>query len=202
MHFFTVVVAVLSALTIFPSTGKADDVALGYLSFDQLISGTPGSPGTNGFTIGNLTGDPTNGGNDLPPTWPVSTTVTFQNSALELVLADCTQDCTQTFDLGDIDPQFFQSSDLQFPDTTAFASATFSATLDVTDFQLDGGGTFTAATDQVSAFLSPSIGDSLIAGTDSVLITVSDETTTSTPEPSTFFLVAAVLPGLWRRRKS
>jgi hypothetical protein len=202
VRFFITVFALACALGLYQSIGEAAEVSLGYLSFDQLIPGSPGNPGTNGFTIGNLTGDRTLGGNDLPPTWPVITSATFENSSLELVLADCTQDCDQTFDLGDIDPQFFQSSDLQFPDTTAFASATFSAILDTTDFDLDGGGTFSAGTDQISALLVPSSGDSLIAGTDSVLISVSDQASASTPEPSTFFLLAALLPCLSRTRRA
>lgn len=202
VRFQTVIFTLISALILFQTAGKAEEVALGYLSFDQLILGSPGSPGTNGFTIGNLTGDPTMGGNDLPPTWPVLTTVTFQSSSLDLVLADCTENCDQTFNLGDIAPQFFQSSDLQFPDTAAFSSAAFSATLDAIDFDLDGGGTFTAATDQISALLLPSSGDSLIAGTDSVLISVSDEASAPAPEPSTFFLLAPLLPFLYRKRRA
>jgi hypothetical protein len=184
-----------------PDIGKANEIALGYLSFDELIPGSPGSPEVNVFTVGNLTGHPANGGNDLPPTWPVTTTVTFQNATLNLVLAYCTVNCSEYFDLANIGPQFFQSPMLQFPDTAAFASATFSATLDTTGFQLDGGGTFTAAMNQISAVLVPSNGNSLGAGVDSVLISVSDQGAPSVPEPSTFLMLAAPLPFVWRCRK-
>jgi hypothetical protein len=62
-----------TALTLIclPGVGQAD-IGLGYISFDNLIPGTPGSPGVNGFTIANLTGDPSSGGNDLPPDFPLS----------------------------------------------------------------------------------------------------------------------------------
>jgi hypothetical protein len=188
-------------LLLLPGVSLADTVAVGYLSFDVLIPGAPGSPGTNGFTIGNLTGDPSLGGNDLPPTWPVITSLTFQASSLELVEANCTQNCTQTYSLGDLGPQFFQSFDLQFPDTAAFASATFTATLNTTDFQLDGGGTFTAASSQISAVLLPSTGNSLVAGTDSVLITVSNQTAAAPEPPASAALVVSLTSLLWWRRR-
>jgi len=203
VRLLTLSLTVIAGWTLVPSVGWSGEVSLGYLSFDQLILGSDGNPGTNGFTVGNLTGDPNNGGNDLPPTWPVLTTVTFQSAQLDLVLADCTQNCDQTYDLGDIAPQFFQSPDTQFPDTMEFASATFSATLDQTVFDLDpsvGGGTFTAATNQVSALLVPSSGDTLMAGTDSVLISVSDQALTSTPEPSTAWLLMGLFPVLYALR--
>ena len=60
--------AVAAVLLVWPVTGHANLVPIGYLSWDIIIPGAPGSPGVNAFTIGNLTGDPLTRGNDLPPT--------------------------------------------------------------------------------------------------------------------------------------
>jgi hypothetical protein len=49
--------AVALACVVSPTLGRADTIRLGYISFDNLVPGAPGSPGVNGFTIGDLTGD-------------------------------------------------------------------------------------------------------------------------------------------------
>jgi hypothetical protein len=183
------------ALILLPTIGWADVEDLGYISFDNLIPGAPGFPGVNGFTIGNLTGDPTSGGNDLPPGFPVISTVTFLNSSLEWFSGLS----SQTVDLGDLGPGFYNPAALQFPDTDTFSSALFTATLDTTDFDLDpfvGGGTFTASSDQISVLLLPSNGTTLVAGTDYVLIGVS-----AVPEPNSVFLLGGVLLAICLMRR-
>ena len=67
-----------------PAAAFATLVNLGVLSFDVLIPGDVGSPGTNVFDAANLTGDPSVGGFALPPDFPVYTAVTFKNSILTL----------------------------------------------------------------------------------------------------------------------
>jgi hypothetical protein len=173
----------------------ADILPVGYLSLDVLIPGAPGSPGVNAFTIGDLTGDPFAGGFAVPPTFPVITSLTFKDSSLVLVSGGS----SQTFLLGDIGPGFFSSHALEFADTEDFSSATFSATLDTTSLQLDGGGSFTASSALISALLLPSSGNSLVAGTDFVYINVSDEVS-AVPEPASCLLVGTVLFWLWPKR--
>ena len=168
------------------------------MSFDNFIPGSPGNPGVNSFTIGNLTGDPATGGNAVPPTFPVLTLMTFKNGSLQLFSGGS----SQTLTLGDIGPGFFSSNALQFPDTKDFSSAIFSATLDATFLQLDGGASFTASSDQVSVLLVPLVGSSLVAGTDLALIEVSNETPSEIPEPSSAPIVLTlVLLLFWLRRR-
>ena len=187
--------AVAAVRLIWPAVGHADVFPVGYLSWDVLIPGAPGSPGVNAFTIGNLTGDPLAGGNDLPPTFPILTSLTFKNSSLVLWSGGV----SQTIELGDIGPGFFSPVNLEFPDTTLFSSAILSATLDNTSLQLDGGGGFTATSDAISAVLLPSAGNSLEAGTDFTLIQVSPEVS-GVPEPLSLLLLATSILLLWPYR--
>jgi hypothetical protein len=181
------VLVVAVAVLVVPAQGLADIVDLGYVSFDNLIPAGSGSPGVNGFTIANLTGDPASGGNDLPPGFAAFTPVTFLNSSLEWF----SDNSSQTVSLGDLGPGFFNPLVLQFSDSATFTSALFTATLDMTAFQLDpsvGGGIFMASSDQISVLLQPSSGNSLVASTDYTLIAVS-----SVPEPNSLFLLGSVL---------
>ena len=176
---------VTAAVALLPPVALADTVALGYVSFDVLIPAAPGHPGVNTFTVANFTGDPSLGGNDLPPTFPVLTSVTFLSSSLTLVSGAT----SQVFDLGDLGPGFYNPP-TDFPDTDSFTSATFSATLDTTTFQLDSGGTFNASSNQISVALLPSTGNELIAGAGPQLITVSSAS--PVPEPSEFWMLSIV----------
>ena len=195
------IVAIAFAWICLPGVAQAD-IDLGYISFDNLIPGAMGSPGVDGFTVANLTGDPSSGGNDLPPDFPVFTSVTFQNSALEWFSGPSSH---QTVLLGNLGPGFYNPFSLQFPDTDTFSSALFTATLDATVLALDpsvGGGTFTAISDQISVLLRPSSGNSLVAGVDFALISVSNQPA-AVPEPGGVFLLAAVVLvlGLMCRRR-
>lgn len=185
--------ATLAALLFSVAACHAGELSIGYLSLDILISGAPGSPGVNTFTVGNLTGDPLNGGNDLPPTFPVLTPLTFKNSTLVLWSGDT----SQTIDLGDIGPGFFNPLSLEFADTVLFSSAVFSATLDNTTLQLDGGGAVTLASPSVSASLFPSDGPTLAPGVDLVLLNVSFEAPAAVPEPASWTLLVIPLLFLW-----
>jgi len=186
------------ALLLLPCVGFADMVDLGYISFDNLIPAAPGSPGVNGFTIANLAGDTSTGGSEAPPGFPVLTFVTFLNSSLELFSGAS----TQTVSLGSLGPGIFNPFALQFPDTSTFSSARFTATLDTTGFALDplaGSGTFTASSNLISVLLQPSSGHALLAGTDFALISVSSQPT-AVPEPNHLMLLGTLAVGLWLRR--
>ena len=191
-------VVVAIALALAPVIAFAGTASIGYLSFDVFIPGGPGSPGVNAFTVGNLTGDPNTGGFAVPPSFPVLTFLTFKNSSLQLFSGGS---LFQTLILGDIGSGFFSSTALQFPDTQDFSSALLTATLDTTIFQLDGGGSFIASSDQISAVLQPSAGGNLIAGTDFAGIDVSGDVVV--PEPGTFTLLSSLVPVvcLFRRRR-
>ena len=189
-------VATFAALLFSATACHAGELSIGYLSLDSLIPGAPGSPGVNTFTVGNLTGDPLNGGNDLPPTFPVLTPLTFKNSTLVLWSGNT----SQTIDLGDIGPGFFNPLSLEFADTVLFSSAVFSATLDSTNLQLDGGGAVTLASPNVSASLLPSGGPTLAPGVDLVLLNVSFEAPAAVPEPASWTLLVIPLLFLWSYR--
>ena len=190
--------ATFAALLFSAAACHAGELSVGYLSLDNLFAGAPGSPGVNAFTVGNLTGDPLTGGNDLPPTFPVVTPLTFKNSTLVLWSGST----SQTIDLGDIGPGFFSPFSLEFADTVLFSSAVFSATLDSTNLQLDGGGTVTLAFPNVSASLLPSGGPNLTPGVDLVLLNVSFEAPAAVPDPPTRTLLVLPLLFLWRYRRA
>jgi hypothetical protein len=163
-----------------PQIMRADTLTLGLLSFDNLIPSVPGQIGVNAFDVTNLTGDPSGD--------PTFTAVTFDNSTLTLPGA-------APIALGDITAQsfFFNIPAVQFPDTQTFASAEFKATLDVTTFLLsDGVTTFTANSAAVDVLLLPSSGDSLLAGIDSALITVSNASA-AVPEPNSWLLLLGII---------
>src|ERR1051326_4579284 len=150
------VVALLS-----PATCLAD-LGLGLISFDNLVPGGPG-PGVNAFSITNLTGDPSSGGFDLPPDFPVLTPLTFLASTLTLY------ESASTFvvALGDIGIGPFPTpTSLQFPDTVSFDSAVFNATLGKTHLLLADGSTFVVNSSSVVIALLPSSGSFLAPGTD------------------------------------
>ena len=186
----TVIAAVLLFFGL-PVFANADTFAIGYVSLDIFIAGSPLSPGVNQFTIGNFTG-----GSAIPPTFPVLTPLTFRTSSLVLVKGGI----SQTVLLGDIDPGISNPVELEFPDTDIFSSATFSATLDTLTLDLDGGGSITLFSPTIEAALLPSAGGNLVPGTDFVLLTVSDEVP-AVPEPSSYILFATVIVATFRLRR-
>lgn len=162
----------------------ADTINLGFVSFDGFIGGSSGSPGVNEFSINNFTGDPGLGGSALAPDFPAFTFVTFQNAQLTL---DETSG-PEVFNLGDLSAGT-ALSDL-ITASTDILSATFTATLDHTVLSVGGGGTFTAASADVQAVLSPSSPPFLSTG-DFALITASGSQSTI-PEPSTGCLLLVI----------
>jgi hypothetical protein len=184
------------------AAAQADPINLGFVSFDNLIPSDGGIPGIDGFTIGNLTGDPAAGGFGLPTDFPVFSPILFVNSILTIVEGGSSTD----YLLGDIGPGFFQSDVLQFLTSAQITSATFVAQLGPLVFTLSDGTTWAANATSVTASLLPSSGSFLTAGLDVAVLTVdaSQQSTppSSVPEPRTWLLVAsgfAIVAG-WRVR--
>jgi len=160
-------------------------VNLGILNFDELIPGDGDNPGVNVFSITNLTGDPLLSGFALPPDFPVFTFVDFLNSILTLDDGGS----LPVVDLGIISPgPFAPPGSLLFPDTVAFTSGIFSATLSQTSLLLADGTTFIAGSSTVVVTIVPS-GGSLVPG-DFAIISVTGELA---PEPRTIVLVLGAL---------
>ncbi len=190
--------------TIFPmllafGLAQAATIDVGVLSFDVLIPGAPGAPGVNGFTIGNYTGDPASGGFALPPDFPVTDTLIFQQTAVTLTEPGLTGLPVM---LGDLAPGAEQPGSLQFADTTMITSALFAGMLSSTHFQLADGRTFTVTSPDLIATLLPSSGVDLTPGTDFTLISVSG-TFAAVSEPGTYLTTALILGALlfYRRRR-
>lgn len=157
-----------------PQIVQADELTIGYFSFDNLIPAAPQFPGVNAFDVTNLTGDPSG----------TTNAATFTNASI--TLSDGT-----VIALGDIGgPNYFVNVPAaQFPDTENFSSAEFKATLDQTAFTLPGGGTFDASSASIDVILNPSPGNSFLqAGVDFVAINISNAPAT-VPEPSSLFVL-------------
>jgi hypothetical protein len=177
-----------------PWLASADLVNIGLFSFDSQIAG---SPGVNAFTISNFTGDPNTGGFALPPDFPVFTSVTFGNVVVTLD----TGSSLMTFNLSDIAPGPVSPTELLFADTLSFVSATISFTLDQTALTLYDNSTFTAAP-SLTAVILPSLGATLSAGNDFVVLQA-PSAVSAVPEPSgTLMLAAALGLLLYRRRRA
>jgi hypothetical protein len=160
---------------------RADVLQLGLLSFDNLIPDVPGLPGLNAFDLANDTGLVT------------ATAATFTNASLTLSNGDVIL-------LGDIGALTSLPA-VQFLTTDTFTSAEFKATLDVSSFLLSDGTTFTADSTAIDVLLLPSVGNSLVAGTDAAFITVSN-TPSPVPEPETWLMGAPLFWLLRKTRKS
>lgn len=155
---------------------QADTIEVGAISFDTLIPGSIDAPGVDDFSIFNLTGD-----FSVPPDFPVTDPLVFENSALVITEVGGLQ---QTFNLGDLGPGAYSPDSVQFSSAIGFTSAIFTATLNSTTFGLWDSSIFGASSSELQVVLSPSSGDTLSADVDSAFITV-----TNTPEPKTVSLV-------------
>src|ERR1019366_312893 len=134
--FFLSIVLLLS-----PTAAFCDTVNIGLISFDVFIPGDINTPGVNVFNIYNFTGDPSLGGFALPPDFPAMESLTFLSSSLTLMSGGS----PLAIPLGDLGPGALSPTDpVQFPDTSLFTGAIFTATLSRTSFLLSGGGAFLA----------------------------------------------------------
>ena len=184
----------LAALLFTPQLLSADIINLGFISYDQLVP--PGTgPGVNAFDISNFTGDPLGGGFALPPDFPVYTFLTFTNASLTL-----NDGSPMMIDLGAIAPgPLTPPAELQFPDTTSFSSAVFSATLSQTSLLLSDGTTFITDSPTITATILPASGPSLSPGDFAVISTTGSVSTV--PEPSSFALIGTAVLCLFVRAK-
>ena len=178
--------SVILFTSVFSVAANCASINIGLLSFDVLV---PGSPGVNAFTLTNFTGDPVANGFALPPDFPVYDFLNFLGSSLTL-----TSGGPVTVLLGDIGPGTFDSlGSLEFPDSTLFTSALFTATLSQTSLLLSDGSTFVVDSPNITMTLLPSAGPSLVAGTDLAVISVTGNVSTAVPEPGGFLLLGCGL---------
>ena len=189
-----------SAFFLLAITVHASTVLVGALSYDTFVPAGGGSPGIDALDLANLTG-----AYSLPPDFPVTDALTFQDAILTVTLSNLTQ---QVFDLGNIAPGFLVDIGgnpiVQVPGNEILDSAEFTAILSPLTFALSGGTIFTANSTVIDVLLLPSTGSTLTVDVDQATIGVSAATVQVTPEPSSFVLVLAVLPWLawnWRRRR-
>ena len=186
-------------LLLAPTVAFCNTVNLGLISFDVFIPSDISISGVNVFNIFDFTGDLFSGGFALPPDFPVTDFLTFLSSSLTLMGSGS----PLVIPLGDLAPGALSPTDpVQFPDTSLFTEAIFTATLNQTSFLLSDGTTFVAGSSAISAAILPSSGTSLVVGTDFSVITVS--TVSSVPEPNAALLLGAsvvILIGIKRRNK-
>jgi len=178
--------AILIAL-LAPSLMPASIINLGVVSFNTLIPSAPNSPGLNDFEIDNFTGS-----SNLPPDFPVSGPLTFDNTSLLLTFQGGSQ---QTVLLGNLAPGSYTPVALQFSATKALTSAILKATLSQTALALYNGSSSQASSPQISVSLLPSSGVTLAADTDFALIAVNIRSTAA-PEPASAVLLLLALAGV------
>jgi len=175
----------------------ADDINLGFLSFDGFIPGSAGLPGVNEFSINNFTGDPNLGGAALPTDFPIFSFLTIQNAQLSLAEPSG----NESFNLGDLGPGTTLSNLITA--SAAISSASLSGRLSQTTLTLSDGSTFIATSDLIHTTIVSSSGAFLNAN-DFSLMTVSNETT-PVPEPAGWIMTVMLLMPLiahelWVRR--
>jgi MprA protease rhombosortase-interaction domain-containing protein len=174
------------------ASANAAPVAIGTLSYDELIAGA-----TNAFNINNFTG-----AFALSPDFPVLTPLSFSNAALHIV-----EEGGAELDvaLGDIAPGPLLDSGnplfaLQFASTTGFLSVRLTATLLVSSWLLDDGTTFTPSTLSLIADLLPSNGQALAPG-DFATIAIESAPVATVPEPATATLLLVAGAAAFLRRR-
>jgi hypothetical protein len=174
---------------------SADMISLGTLSFDPYEIDQ-----SNAFWISNLTGDPANGGAALPPEFPVMTPLTFLDAWLRLVDDQGAISNVYLDDVGQgllMDPFGGPWPELIFDASTAFVSATLTATLSAPSLLLADGATFVPTSLDIIAELSGTPGLDFQPGAFTTIDIVGDRipTPAPVPEPGTFSLL--LLGGLF-----
>lgn len=201
------IIFILALLLVGSVSGRAGEVTVGLLSFDQFIPASGTTPGVNAFDIYNFTGSTWGSFAGLPY---ASDPLSFTNATLtvEYELACTTVICPhvvvvfpKTVNLGDIAPgELLDSSGnpiAQFPSTDLFLSATLTATLTPATFQLSDGTTFTAG-GSITANLTAPPNHFLVAGTDFAPINAQPAQITPEPSPLVELIVGLIaLSAFW-----
>jgi hypothetical protein len=183
-----------------PRSVSAAPISVGVISFDTFIAGPDGS---NAFFIANLTGDPALGGFALPSEFPVASFLSFDSPTLSWVGAS-----GSPYDFGgaSIGPGSLDPTPaIQFSDTLTLLSATFSATLSDSFFQLTDGRFFEASSRAMTFTLSGAGGGALVPGDFAILSIDANEVTTTSPIPepgSLILLSSGLLMGAIRKWRS
>jgi hypothetical protein len=196
------VIFIVTVLLLGSGLGRAGEIPVGLLSFDEFIPASGSAAGINSFDIFDFTG-PSYGPTVGPPF--ASESLTFEGVKLTVSFSGGS---SQSFDLGDIGPgELLDSSGnpiIQFPSTDDFSSAILTATLSPTTFTLSNETKFIGS-GPISVDLRPSSGSTLSAGRD--FATIDSEETQVTPVPESSTLVNLVLANfitliasLWTKR--
>jgi hypothetical protein len=178
---FLVLFCFLMIIALFPFVGtiRADDVPIGYISYDMY------QPGLDSFSIYNFTGDAA-----LPPDFNVVTPLNILNATLVLTGPSAS---ASPISLGTIGPGPLLDDmgnpllSLQFDSLSTFTSATLMGTLDTTNV-LMADNTTSQLNPNIFFTLYPSSGNSLQAGVDFGII-YAGVPVVGVPEPSVFLLI-------------
>lgn len=178
---FLVLLCFLVVIALFPSVGtiRADDVPIGYISYDMY------QPGLDSFSIYNFTGDAA-----LSPDFNVVTPLNILNATLVLTGSSAN---ASPISLGTIGPGPLLDDmgnpllSLQFDSLSTFTSATLMGTLDTTNV-LMANNTTLQLNPNIFFNLYPSSGSSLQAGVDFGII-YAGVPVVGVPEPGVLLLI-------------
>lgn len=181
--------AVLSRLGILVSivltSAGATPIAIGLVSFDELIPGAPGE-GVNYVSILNLTGDPGTGGWAIEPDFPVYSMIEFRDLKLTVSIGGSTAD----YSLPNLMPGAMEPLvELQFVNDTAVEFVTLTGKVNSKSLQIGTKGPVDVHSDVFIATIWPMAGVSLSPGADLAVLYVSPAST-GIPEPTTAPLIA------------
>jgi len=184
----------LFAVTLFAAApAQPATFNVGLLSWDILVPEQSPQLGVNVFNIQNLTGTAS-----LPPDFPVSTSLVFNNLTLTIVTPSGSSDIL----LGSLVPGGSLSNPaLQFASNILINSAALSGTFTPLIFAVTGLGSHTAASAAFLYVLNPETGSTLQAGIDLGVLTVDADPVSVIPEPATLTLLFSGALAGWLRHR-